>query len=122
MLQDLNQQEFKQFIWQLEYSDIGEGRERIPSSKLENSDMFDLVNQMWKTYIQQSVEVTMKVLKQIDRNDLVQILSVTSSGSKGKLWNKQTVNPCVVFPSTMNMLSIQVKREFEFCVLFPAFE
>ncbi|XP_039661994.1 NACHT, LRR and PYD domains-containing protein 1 homolog isoform X2 [Perca fluviatilis] len=79
MLQDLNQQEFKQFIWQLEYSDIGEGRERIPSSKLENSDMFDLVNQMWKTYIQQSVEVTMKVLKQIDRNDLVQILSVTSS-------------------------------------------
>ncbi|TDH11485.1 hypothetical protein EPR50_G00060950 [Perca flavescens] len=85
MLQDLNQQEFKAFIWKLENSDIGEGRERIPSSKLENSDMFDLVNQMWKTYIQQSVEVTMKVLKQIDRNDLVQILSVTSSGSKGKL-------------------------------------
>ncbi|XP_035862451.1 uncharacterized protein LOC116060966 [Sander lucioperca] len=85
MLQDLNKQEFEQFIWQLENSDIGAGRERIPRSKLENSNMFDLVNQMWKTYIQQSVEVTMKVLKQIDRNDLVQILSDTSSGSKEKL-------------------------------------
>ncbi|XP_032374456.1 uncharacterized protein LOC116691180 [Etheostoma spectabile] len=82
MLQDLNQQEFKQFIWQLEYGDIGEGRERIPSCKLENSDMFDLVTQMCTTYIQQSVEVTMKVLKQINRNDLLQILSDTSSGSK----------------------------------------
>ncbi|XP_034730276.1 apoptosis-associated speck-like protein containing a CARD [Etheostoma cragini] len=85
MLQDLNQQEFKQFKWQLEYGDIGEGRERILSCKLENSDMFDLVTQLWTTYIQQSVEVTMKVLKQINRNDLLQILSDTSSGSKEKL-------------------------------------
>ncbi|XP_078108433.1 uncharacterized protein LOC144519287 isoform X2 [Sander vitreus] len=85
MLQDLNKQEFEQFIWQLENSDIGAGRERIPSSKLENHNMFDLVDQMWKTYIQQSVEVTMKVLKLINRNDLEQILSVTSSGSKEKL-------------------------------------
>lgn len=86
MLQHLKLEEFKQFKWFLKDGDILAGLPCIPSSRLENADMLDLVDLMLQTYNQQSVEVTKKVFRAINRNDLVQTLLDTSSESKGN-WN-----------------------------------
>ncbi|KAI3361306.1 hypothetical protein L3Q82_013478 [Scortum barcoo] len=85
-LQDLNQDDFKEFKWHLQKSD----RAGFPESRLEKVDrVLDLVDVMLQTYNQQSVEETKKVLKKMSRNDLVQKLSDT----RGKLVNKQTNKP-----------------------------
>lgn len=91
MLENLKQEEFEGFKWNLQDKHILAGLPCIPRHLLEKSDRFDLVNLMLHTYSQQYMEVAKKVFKEIYRNDLVQELSDTSSGSKGKLWNKQTV-------------------------------
>lgn len=89
-MEHLKQEELKEFKWHLQDSDIRAGLPCMPGSRLEKVDMLDLVDLMLHTYEQQSVEVTKKVFKKMNRNDLVQKLSDTSSGSKGKLWNEQT--------------------------------
>ncbi|XP_037642068.1 uncharacterized protein LOC119497756 isoform X2 [Sebastes umbrosus] len=82
MLENLKQEEFEGFKWNLQDKHLLAGLPCIPCHLLEKSDRFDLVNLMLQTYSQQSVEVTKKVFKEIYRNDLVQELSDTSSGSK----------------------------------------
>uniref|UniRef100_A0A3Q1HM53 Pyrin domain-containing protein n=1 Tax=Anabas testudineus TaxID=64144 RepID=A0A3Q1HM53_ANATE len=74
MLEQLKDEELKEFKWHLKNSDIGEHLPCIPSSRLEKTDMWDLVDLMLQTYNQQSVEVTKRVFKKIKRNDLVQML------------------------------------------------
>lgn len=74
MLEHLKDEEFKEFKWYLKNSDVIAGLPCIPSSRLEKTDMFDLVDLMLQTYNQQSVEVTKRVFKKIKRNDLVQML------------------------------------------------
>ncbi|XP_049439400.1 uncharacterized protein LOC125893023 isoform X15 [Epinephelus fuscoguttatus] len=73
MLKELKSEEFKEFKWRLP---------RITESQRENTDRVDLVNLMLQTYTQESVEVAKDILKKIPRNDLVQLLSDTSSGSE----------------------------------------
>lgn len=81
MLEQLKDEELKEFKWHLKNSDIGEHLPCIPSSRLEKTDMWDLVDLMLQTYNQQSVEVTKRVFKKIKRNDLVQMLLNSSSGN-----------------------------------------
>ncbi|XP_059194909.1 uncharacterized protein LOC131976046 isoform X2 [Centropristis striata] len=82
ILNNLSNKQFKDFKWHLEnLKDISE-------SELEDKEKCDVVNKIWQTYTKRSVEVTKTVLEKIPRNDLVQKLSGPSSGSKGKLWNK----------------------------------
>ncbi|XP_036929622.1 uncharacterized protein LOC119005785 isoform X4 [Acanthopagrus latus] len=83
VLAQLKQQEFKEFKWFLQKSDILTGLPGIPRHRLEEGDMFDVVDLMQQTYSQQSVELTKKVLMDISRYDLVQRLSKPSSGLKG---------------------------------------
>nr|XP_033495562.1 uncharacterized protein LOC117265273 isoform X2 [Epinephelus lanceolatus] len=73
MLKELTEEEFKEFKWYLL---------RISKSQRQNTDRVDLVNLMLQTYTQESVEVAKDILKEIGRNDLVQLLSDTSSGSE----------------------------------------
>ncbi|XP_078027592.1 uncharacterized protein LOC117265830 isoform X4 [Epinephelus lanceolatus] len=73
MLKELKSEEFKEFKWRLP---------RITEYQRENTDRVDLVNLMLQTYSQESVEVAKDILKKIPRNDLVQLLSDTSSGSE----------------------------------------
>nr|XP_033496453.1 uncharacterized protein LOC117265830 isoform X2 [Epinephelus lanceolatus] len=73
MLKELKSEEFKEFKWRLP---------RITEFQRENTDRVDLVNLMLQTYSQESVEVAKDILKKIPRNDLVQLLSDTSSGSE----------------------------------------
>ncbi|XP_078027612.1 uncharacterized protein LOC117265273 isoform X5 [Epinephelus lanceolatus] len=73
MLKELTDEEFKEFKWYLL---------RISKSQQQNTDRVDLVDLMLQTYTQESVEVAKDILKEIGRNDLVQLLSDTSSGSE----------------------------------------
>ncbi|XP_051812818.1 uncharacterized protein LOC110969670 isoform X2 [Acanthochromis polyacanthus] len=81
MLQHLNESELKEFKWTLEDSTFMFMLDLpcIPRCKLDKADMLDLVDLMIQTYSQRSVEVTKKVFKKINRNDLVQMLSDSSS-------------------------------------------
>ncbi|XP_078143525.1 NLR family CARD domain-containing protein 3-like isoform X2 [Centroberyx gerrardi] len=81
-LEHLGDEDFKRFTWFLQQADILEGVPAIPKSRLEKADRQDTVDQMVQTYSENTLEVTTKVLMKIDRNDLVESLSNSSSGLK----------------------------------------
>ena len=63
----------------------------LPRVQIERTySTVDLVELMVEICGQQSVEVTMEVLNKMNRTDLVQRLSDTSSGSKGKFCGNKT--------------------------------
>ncbi|KAK1895677.1 NACHT LRR and PYD domains-containing protein 1 like [Dissostichus eleginoides] len=92
MLKYLEQEEFKEFKWFLRDSDVLAGLPRISCSRLENSDILDLVDLMSQTYSQKYLEVTKKIFKEINRNDLVQKLSDIGSGSKVPVAQRTQLN------------------------------
>uniref|UniRef100_I3KS55 NACHT domain-containing protein n=1 Tax=Oreochromis niloticus TaxID=8128 RepID=I3KS55_ORENI len=71
-LKDLGDNELKEFKWYLQKSDVLERFPIIPKSKLDKADRPDTVDQMLQTYCENVLEVTKKVLRKLDRNDLVQ--------------------------------------------------
>ncbi|XP_039873208.1 NACHT, LRR and PYD domains-containing protein 3-like isoform X2 [Simochromis diagramma] len=73
-LKDLGDNELKEFKWYLQKSDVLERFPIIPKSRLDKADRPDTVDQMLQTYCENVLEVTKKVLRKLDRNDLVQIL------------------------------------------------
>ncbi|XP_078128066.1 NLR family CARD domain-containing protein 3-like isoform X2 [Sander vitreus] len=80
-LEDLKEDEFKQFKWYLQQQDLLEGYQSIKASKLEEAVRRDTVDVMVKTFhLHGALKVTKKVLEKINRNDLVQSLPDTSSG------------------------------------------
>ncbi|KAL7404634.1 hypothetical protein ABVT39_017392 [Epinephelus coioides] len=82
-LEDLKDDEFKTFKWYLEQPDILGGYQAIKVSKLEKAKRWDTVNVMASSYtLDGALKVTKKVLEKINRNDLVQSLSDTSSGPR----------------------------------------
>uniref|UniRef100_UPI003AAE4AC8 protein NLRC3-like n=1 Tax=Centroberyx gerrardi TaxID=166262 RepID=UPI003AAE4AC8 len=81
-LEHLGEERFNRFKWFLQQDDILEGFPAIPKSRLENANRQDTVDEMVQTYNQHSLEVTKKVLMKINRNDLEQGLSNSSSGPK----------------------------------------
>uniref|UniRef100_A0A8C9Z2H4 Pyrin domain-containing protein n=1 Tax=Sander lucioperca TaxID=283035 RepID=A0A8C9Z2H4_SANLU len=84
-LEDLREDEFKQFKWWLQQQDLLEGYQRIKVSKLENADRQDTVDVMVNTFhLHGALKVTKKVLEMIYRNDLVQSLPDASSGPEGQ--------------------------------------
>ncbi|XP_073349789.1 NACHT, LRR and PYD domains-containing protein 3-like [Pagrus major] len=88
-LEDLADEEFKKFKWFLQQADILEGFPAIPRSLLVNADRMDTVDEITDTYDKNAVEVTIKVLKMIKKNDLVQRLSNINSTSKEALTDCQ---------------------------------
>ncbi|XP_071394816.1 NACHT, LRR and PYD domains-containing protein 3-like isoform X2 [Centroberyx affinis] len=103
-LEHLGDEDFKSFKWFLQQADILEGVPAIPKSRLEKADRQDTVDQMVQTYSEKTLEVTNKVLMKIDRNDLVESLSNSSSGLKDLLvrtteppqlitWYQQNLQP-----------------------------
>ncbi|KAL7403879.1 hypothetical protein ABVT39_006269 [Epinephelus coioides] len=82
-LKDLGEDDFKTFKWYLQQPDILGGYQAIKVSKLEKAERWDTVNVMVNTYKPDgALKVTKKVLEKINRNDLVQSLSDTSSGPR----------------------------------------
>ncbi|XP_076608124.1 NACHT, LRR and PYD domains-containing protein 3-like isoform X2 [Chaetodon auriga] len=83
--EDLADAEFKKFKWFLQQADVLEGFPAITKSQLENADRLDTVDEMTETYNKNTVEVAIKVLKMIKKNDLVERLSNIISTSKEAL-------------------------------------
>ncbi|TDH02488.1 hypothetical protein EPR50_G00173680 [Perca flavescens] len=76
-LEELKDEEFKKFKWSL--------HEAIPQNQREKADYVDTVDKIIQTFSHQSVEKVKEVLKNINRNDLVEKLSSTSTGAQGKM-------------------------------------
>ncbi|XP_042259205.1 NACHT, LRR and PYD domains-containing protein 14-like isoform X2 [Thunnus maccoyii] len=84
ILAKLKEDEFKDFKWFLEQDDILEGFKGIPVAQLEKAARRDTVDLMVQKYQDPgALQVTMKILEMINRNDLVQCLQNSSSGPKG---------------------------------------
>ncbi|XP_032440738.1 NACHT, LRR and PYD domains-containing protein 12-like [Xiphophorus hellerii] len=73
-LKDLGDTELKEFKWYLQKSEVLGGLPIIPKSRIDKADRTDTVDQMLHTYCESIVEVTKKVLRKLERNDLVQVL------------------------------------------------
>lgn len=87
MLEDLKKEELEKFKWFLRDRDVLVELQPIPESKLEKASTCELVDLVVQTYTEKAVEVTKKVLKKINRNDLVQKLLDSSSWCKGNNQN-----------------------------------
>ncbi|XP_050926884.1 NLR family CARD domain-containing protein 3 isoform X2 [Lates calcarifer] len=80
-LEDLGDEEFSKFKWFLQQPDSLQGFLSIRKRDLETADRLKTVDLMVQTYrLPGAVEVTRKILEKINRNDLVQSLSDSSSG------------------------------------------
>ncbi|GAA6233140.1 NACHT, LRR and PYD domains-containing protein 12 isoform X1 [Lates japonicus] len=79
-LENLREEEFKDFKWHLKYPDVLDGYQPIKASKLEKAERRDTVDLMVQTHgLHGALRATKKVLEKINRRDLVQSLSDTSS-------------------------------------------
>ncbi|XP_076746413.1 uncharacterized protein LOC112431633 isoform X4 [Maylandia zebra] len=76
ILEHVEKKDLKKFKWLLVEL------KPIPKSELEDANICDLVDLMFGAYTQHTVEVTKEVFRKMNRNDLVQKLSDTSSRSK----------------------------------------
>ncbi|XP_062299437.1 NLR family CARD domain-containing protein 3-like isoform X2 [Scomber scombrus] len=96
ILDDLKDDEFKNFKWSLEDEEVGD-IEPIRKSQLEKAEeRWDVVDLMVQKYeLAGAVEVMKSVLKKISRNDLVTDLSNISSGSEGAVGSgtDRSINP-----------------------------
>ncbi|XP_071358333.1 uncharacterized protein [Trachinotus anak] len=82
-LQDLTKKQFKHFKFFLLDASILEGLSSIPQDDLEKADRSDTVRQILQKYLDHgALKVTLKVLEEIGRNDLVQRLQNFSSRTK----------------------------------------
>ena len=84
ILDDLNDDEFKNFKWYLKDEKVGD-TEPIKESRLSKAERRDVVDLMVQKYeFAGAVEVFESILKKINRNDLVTKLSNISSGAEGQ--------------------------------------
>ncbi|XP_026226732.1 uncharacterized protein LOC113169500 isoform X3 [Anabas testudineus] len=78
----LSSKELMKFRWFVQFTCFQKGLPLIPWRQLEWKNSAEIVNLMMETHGQRSVEVTTEVLMDMNRTDLVQCLSDTSSGLK----------------------------------------
>uniref|UniRef100_A0A671Y5Z2 FIIND domain-containing protein n=1 Tax=Sparus aurata TaxID=8175 RepID=A0A671Y5Z2_SPAAU len=84
-LNDLSYEEQKNFTWFVQFTFFQRSLPQIDWSRLLEEDMAEtLVDAMVQKYGQKSLEVTREVLMDMNRTDLVQRLSETSSGLEEK--------------------------------------
>ena len=83
ILEDLSEEEFRKFQWFLQQAEDLKEFPAIPRCKLENADRMTTVSELIETYSKNAVEVTIKVLKKIRKNDLMQRLLNINPTSKG---------------------------------------
>ncbi|GLD56862.1 uncharacterized protein AKAME5_000915500 [Lates japonicus] len=81
-LEELEDEEFDQFKSILQQPEILEGFSVIPKRRLDKATRQETVDQMVQNYNEQSVEVMKKVLKEINRNDLVDKFSSSNTGAQ----------------------------------------
>ncbi|XP_053191561.1 E3 ubiquitin-protein ligase TRIM21-like [Scomber japonicus] len=102
-LEDLRDEEFEDFKCLLKEESLA-GHQTIKASQLQNAERQDIVDLMVQTYqLPGAVEATKKLLKTINRNDLLQSLSDISSGpeeqqaAKPRVCAGAKLKACLVF-------------------------
>ncbi|XP_075311693.1 NACHT, LRR and PYD domains-containing protein 3-like [Odontesthes bonariensis] len=85
ILEDLAEEEFQKFQWLLQQNVYLKEFPAIPRCKLENADRMNTVSELIETYSKNAVEVTINVLKLMNKNDLVQRLLNMNPASKETL-------------------------------------
>lgn len=82
-LERLTAEQFKNFKWFLKEGDMENGFPAIAEARLEGADRLDTIDLMVQKYhCPGAVQKTMKILRKINRNDLVQDLSNQSNEGK----------------------------------------
>ncbi|XP_074472436.1 protein NLRC3-like isoform X2 [Sebastes fasciatus] len=84
-LKDLGGEDFREFKWYLQQSEVLEGFPAIPKSELETAERVVTVDQMFLTYSINTINVTKFVLVKMNQNDLVEKLSKIISEPAGIL-------------------------------------
>lgn len=74
-LKDLGDSELKEFKWYLQKSEVLGGLPIISKSRIDKADRTETVDQMLQTYCGSTLDVTKKVLRKLERNDLVRVLA-----------------------------------------------
>uniref|UniRef100_A0A3B3VZV7 NACHT, LRR and PYD domains-containing protein 12-like n=1 Tax=Poecilia latipinna TaxID=48699 RepID=A0A3B3VZV7_9TELE len=85
-LKDLGDTELKEFKWYLQKSEVLGDFPIIPKSRIDKADRTDTVDQMIQTYCESTLEVTKKVLRKLERNDLVQVLAGQNGEPMSGMW------------------------------------
>ncbi|XP_074538984.1 uncharacterized protein LOC141800390 [Halichoeres trimaculatus] len=75
ILEDLTQEEFKEFKWYLRDKGVLADLTSISKRKLESKDVLELVDLMLGTYRKHCMKLTRRVLSAMNKNDLVETLS-----------------------------------------------
>ncbi|XP_029923974.1 uncharacterized protein LOC115370992 isoform X2 [Myripristis murdjan] len=83
ILQDLDDRELRNFKWLLQQDELMNPFPAIQRCQLESADRPETVDQMVQTYGTATVEVTRRVLREMNKNDLVQRLLDSSSRTQG---------------------------------------
>ncbi|XP_062417365.1 stonustoxin subunit alpha-like isoform X2 [Pungitius pungitius] len=79
MFKQLKEEEFKEFKWHLENEPIPGDPRAVPPSDLQNADRMDTVDLMERHYGTDSAQLATTVLEEMQKNDLAEILSKTTS-------------------------------------------
>ncbi|XP_051796797.1 NACHT, LRR and PYD domains-containing protein 12-like isoform X10 [Acanthochromis polyacanthus] len=95
ILDDLIDEEFKRFKRCL-YNKFLKGFEPIPKSRLERADRTDTVDQMFQSYCIYTVNVAVKALEEIFRNDLVENIPKSIKKPKEILIESQAKLKCTL--------------------------
>ncbi|XP_077942499.1 NLR family CARD domain-containing protein 3-like isoform X5 [Gasterosteus aculeatus] len=82
ILKQLKEEDFKEFKWYLENDSSPEDPRSIPPCDLQNADRMNTVDLMVRCYDTDSVQVAVKVLEEMQMNDLAEKLSKTNSTGK----------------------------------------
>ena len=73
ILEDLDAEEFRCFLWQLRQPGNLDGCPPIPLYLLKNADRMQTTDLILQTYTIDAPEIIINVLQRINRNDLVKI-------------------------------------------------
>ncbi|XP_067456892.1 uncharacterized protein [Thunnus thynnus] len=123
-LNDLSYQEFEKFKEVLKWTVSQKCLPDILLTLSETADSAEIVDLMLQTYGQQSVDLTKKIFNKMNRSDLVQKLSNTSSGHKEEHRPAQKVESGVkqILLEIINDLSHQDLMKFKWSLQLTHFE
>ena len=83
-LKDLGAEDFKEFKWYLQHSEVLDNFPAIRKSALEDADRVDTVDQMVQTYCINTIKVTKMVLEKMNQNNLAMNFSEITTEPTGR--------------------------------------
>uniref|UniRef100_G3PJT8 Pyrin domain-containing protein n=1 Tax=Gasterosteus aculeatus TaxID=69293 RepID=G3PJT8_GASAC len=111
-LEQLKEEDFQRFKWYLKNNSSPEDPRSIPPCDLQNADRMNTVDLMVRCYDTDSVQVAVKVLEEMQMNDLAEKLSKTNSTGKLLIRERKTAE---IIANCQRELKSNLKKKFQ-CV------